>query len=118
MVACEATAKLGKRRTAKIAVSPIAGPARIVPAMAPLSSNCTTCVSKGAASANGEVAFGRCGGRRSAPPPRRGGGGGGGGAGFFLLTPGPPPPPCPPPPARRAGGGEPNRCAVSTKVAT
>src|SRR5262249_17703389 len=42
MVMCEASAKLVKRRTANMAVRPIAGTARIVPAISPLRMSCRT----------------------------------------------------------------------------
>ena len=44
MVACEASAKLAKRSTAKMAVRPMAGTARMVPAMMPLRTSCRTSV--------------------------------------------------------------------------
>src|SRR5262245_34366492 len=44
MVIFEARAKLVKRRTAKIAVRPIAGTARMVPDIKPLRISCATCI--------------------------------------------------------------------------
>ena len=41
-VMCEASAKFVNRSTAKMAVSPIAGTARIVPAISPLRMSCRT----------------------------------------------------------------------------
>ena len=41
-VAWEASAKLGKRSTAYIAVRPMAGTARMVPAISPLITSCAT----------------------------------------------------------------------------
>src|SRR5450759_1191685 len=47
MVACEASAKFGKRSTAYIAVRPMAGTARVAPDMAPLTTSCVTSASNG-----------------------------------------------------------------------
>src|SRR5689334_12552549 len=46
MVAWEASAKLVKRRTEKIAVKPMAGTARMAPVMTPLTTSCRTCMAR------------------------------------------------------------------------
>ena len=51
---CEASAKFVKRSTAKMAVSPIAGTARIVPAIRPLRMSCRTSMSHAGSVFSGE----------------------------------------------------------------